>query len=219
MNTYLEHYGVKGMKWGVRRYQKRDGSLTRSGKKEIYKQLKSVNIAKKYKAMRDAQRAHSDNIEKIYLGKPEGYIKTKEESAKLYRTHKQSVRKTDDYNKTVDKTITNFLKTYGNKRVLETKAMSERGSKEINRLLEKSKKDPKVWNDNIESVRRAHAYEDEKRLNDLKTRIDVNGTISKLYKEEYGKTVYPSNNTKDSDKRYEKFLERQVKKNKKNGHY
>lgn len=29
---YLEHYGVLGMKWGVRRYQNADGSLTNAGK-------------------------------------------------------------------------------------------------------------------------------------------------------------------------------------------
>lgn len=29
----LRHYGVKGMKWGVRRYQNKDGSLTAAGKK------------------------------------------------------------------------------------------------------------------------------------------------------------------------------------------
>lgn len=32
-NTYLAHYGVKGQKWGVRRYQNEDGTLTEEGKK------------------------------------------------------------------------------------------------------------------------------------------------------------------------------------------
>ncbi len=29
----LYHHGVKGMKWGVRRYQNPDGSLTQEGRK------------------------------------------------------------------------------------------------------------------------------------------------------------------------------------------
>ena len=31
--NYLAHYGVLGMKWGVRRYQNADGTLTEAGKK------------------------------------------------------------------------------------------------------------------------------------------------------------------------------------------
>lgn len=32
---YLEHHGVKGQRWGVRRYQNKDGSLTAAGKRHI----------------------------------------------------------------------------------------------------------------------------------------------------------------------------------------
>lgn len=33
----LEHHGVKGQKWGIRRYQNKDGSLTAAGKKRAAK--------------------------------------------------------------------------------------------------------------------------------------------------------------------------------------
>lgn len=39
------HYGIKGQKWGIRRYQNEDGSLTAEGKKRFDKllQLKESN--------------------------------------------------------------------------------------------------------------------------------------------------------------------------------
>lgn len=31
-DSYLQHHGIKGMKWGIRRFQNEDGSLTSAGK-------------------------------------------------------------------------------------------------------------------------------------------------------------------------------------------
>ena len=47
----LYHYGVKGMKWGVRRYQNYDGSYTKAGMKRFNKSLETYEKADaRYKA-------------------------------------------------------------------------------------------------------------------------------------------------------------------------
>lgn len=36
MENNLQHHGILGMKWGVRRYQNRDGSLTSAGRRRLH---------------------------------------------------------------------------------------------------------------------------------------------------------------------------------------
>jgi hypothetical protein len=59
----LAHWGVRGMKWGVRRYQNKDGSLTPRGKKRYEAELKKVREQEKVLKNRQATRAKIESLE------------------------------------------------------------------------------------------------------------------------------------------------------------
>ena len=51
LDNELQHFGIKGMKWGVRRYQNKDGSLTPEGRKRYGSE---ENFEKQYPAEQKA---------------------------------------------------------------------------------------------------------------------------------------------------------------------
>ena len=50
-NNELQHWGIKGQKWGVRRFQNKDGSLTSAGRKrqKMSDDAREANAIKKKK--------------------------------------------------------------------------------------------------------------------------------------------------------------------------
>ena len=75
--SFLQHHGVKGMKWGVRRYQNPDGSLTKEGiyhRRMIRASKTKKDVDRIYNSMskKDKTLLGDDNNSKEFLTMQEG---------------------------------------------------------------------------------------------------------------------------------------------------
>ena len=67
MENELMHFGIKGQKWGVRRYYNADGSLTKAGKERRNSNLESYDIKELQKEFYKANKKKANtNTAEIY---------------------------------------------------------------------------------------------------------------------------------------------------------
>lgn len=101
-NNELNHWGVRGMRWGVRRYQNKDGTLTAAGKKrynaEMEKLKERERIVKNHQRTKakmdklEAKRKELDEAEEL-LGGPKKESKQKDPSEKTVKAPKHGKKK------------------------------------------------------------------------------------------------------------------------------
>lgn len=108
-NNELYHYGKKGQKWGVRRYQNEDGTLTEAGKKRYARDAKEKGYNKQdengtyYKTSGKKNRREDLDID------ADRYVKEDLERSK--RLTEASSHMTNELNKANDRSIRNNPKT------------------------------------------------------------------------------------------------------------
>lgn len=100
----LQHHGVKGQKWGVRRYQNKDGSLTalgerRMGKKtavdkKLREDLRDRRAARRLSVVKERQALRQEALDRANARKlARGKLELEKQKAKCEALDKENARK------------------------------------------------------------------------------------------------------------------------------
>lgn len=92
-NDYLAHHGIKGQKWGQRRYQNLDGSLTAEGRKRLGYSLNPKGNKKESSVKKLVDMAKSKRAEKAEARKAEKEAAEKQKRMDYYRDHPEQMYK------------------------------------------------------------------------------------------------------------------------------
>lgn len=147
MNTRLMHHGIKGQKWGVRRYQNKDGSLTALGKarrnrpldvnsmdrKEFLSLIKSGQdfVAKK------GTELYRSTTEQYEATRGKKYVSVRKQDIATYEHFAQDLYGKEVYNSTYGSTKNLKVAGLRTQAELFQKLYGERGTKPVSQMTER----------------------------------------------------------------------------------
>lgn len=143
----LYHFGIKGMKWGVRRFQNQDGSLKPKGKQR-YDNSNAKNITSKYDD-NDIRVKSGSDVHRII---PKGWVeKEKGYKGHAYASYKpEDTKRYKDFAKMFDPSGNNYV----DMRFKVTKDLvSPSLKKRVDTFIELIDKDPKFKESMIKATR------------------------------------------------------------------
>ena len=96
-SSYLAHHGIKGQKWGVRRYQDENGRLTPEGKKKYHKKIsrleKKINRRLQKQAdLETGRKVTTLRLHQKMTANPKQYATEKQQERALNWHNKQIMR-------------------------------------------------------------------------------------------------------------------------------
>lgn len=108
-NNFLEHHGIKGQKWGIRRYQFPDGSLTPEGRerygynyetgeynKKLYMEDQDRQKAKEYSKIESEQRKKEKAQEKKEKAQEKKEKRAEQEAKRTEKENKKAAKKVEE---------------------------------------------------------------------------------------------------------------------------
>lgn len=131
MNAYLAHHGIKGQKWGERKYQYKDGSLTPEGRKrygvlgstKAYISQRRKNVDKFYKESKNL----GDDKLPSQMTKKERAIYDKAEASYKRRQAKAGKQYRSDLKRGVSDKVSRAKKAVGDARQSRLEKQAKRG--------------------------------------------------------------------------------------------
>ena len=134
MDNHLQHWGIKGMKWGVRRYQRKDGTLTTLGKMRYDYELNKVRKEEQNLKNQKATKAKIDRLNaRVNKLKAEQEALDPKASAKKQKEESETAKKAA---KAEAKTKAKATKEEAN---ITEKSIKEMSNEELSRAIDRLK--------------------------------------------------------------------------------